>query len=118
MELRSYIVPAVQLSSKLAPWLFFCGILLDLSQLAWAGVILFGYSTLFAFLTLPVEFNASARPQKLLVSQGIVHGGDQVGGIKKVLSAAAWTYVAGAVSAVGSLLNIVVIVFSRFRRTG
>jgi len=116
LEVRSYIVPAVQLSTKIAPWLFFGGILLDLSQLAWAGVILFGASTLFTFLTLPVEFDASARAQKLLVSHGIVHGEEQVGGIRKVLSAAAWTYVAGAVSAIGSLLYIVVILFSRFRR--
>src|SRR5262245_15423533 len=56
MEARTYIVPAVQLASKIAPWLFVAGLMLPLNWLIWAGVILFGSSSLFAFLTLPVEF--------------------------------------------------------------
>jgi Zn-dependent membrane protease YugP len=66
MEARSYIVPVVQLASKIAPWLFIAGLMLQLPSLTWAGVILFGSSSLFAFLTLPVEFNASSRAQELL----------------------------------------------------
>lgn len=107
MELRSFIVPGVQLSSSIAPWLFFAGLLLGITQLAWAGVILFAASTLFALVTLPVEINASERAKDLLVSQGIIQGDEQVSGVRKVLSAAAWTYVAGAVSAVGTLLYYV-----------
>ena len=62
-----------------------------------AGVILFGSSFLLAILTLPVEFNASARAQELLVSHGIIRGDEQITGVQKVLGAAAWTYVAAAV---------------------
>jgi Zn-dependent membrane protease YugP len=57
-------VPAVQLASKIAPWLFVAGVMLQLPTLAWVGIILFGSSSLFAFLTLPVEFNASTRAQE------------------------------------------------------
>ena len=118
MEMRSYIVPVVQLSSKIAPWLFFGGYILGLPQIAWTGVLLFGTSTLFTLVTLPVELDASKRAKELLVSQHIVDSDEQISGIKKVLTAAAWTYVAGAVSAIGSLLYFVVIIFSRFRQRG
>ena len=53
-----------RLASQIAPWLFVAGLLLQLPTLTWIGIILFGSSSLFAFLTLPVEFNASARAQK------------------------------------------------------
>lgn len=115
MELRSYIVPAVQLSAKVAPWLFIGGMMLGITQLAWAGIILFGTSTFFTLVTLPVEFDASARAKKLLVSQNIIRGDEQLAGIEKVLGAAAWTYVAGAVSAIGSLLYVIVLLSSMRR---
>lgn len=117
MEARSYIVPVVQLASRIAPWLFVAGLMLQLSYLTWAGVILFGSSSLFAFLTLPVEFNASSRAQKLLVSQGIIRGDEQIAGVEKVLGAAAWTYVAAAVAALGSWLFYVVLLISQTRST-
>ena len=68
---------------------------------------------LLAFLTLPVEFNASARASKLLVSHGIIQGDEQIAGVEKVLGAAAWTYVAAAVSAIGVWLFYVFILFFR-----
>jgi hypothetical protein len=115
MEARTYIVPIVQLASKIAPWLFVGGLMLQLSWLIWAGVILFGSSSLFALLTLPVEFNASSRAEKLLVSQGIIRGDQKIAGVQSVLSAAAWTYVAAAVSALGSWLFYVVLLLSQTR---
>lgn len=115
MEMRSYIVPIVQWSGKIAPWLFFGGIILGMDQVAWAGIILFGTQTLFTLITLPVEFDASSRAKELLVSQGIVYGEEEVAGIKKVLGAAAWTYVAGAVSAIGALFYVVYMLFHRPR---
>ncbi|MGB6428610.1 MAG: zinc metallopeptidase [Methyloceanibacter sp.] len=117
MELRSYIVPVVQLSAKIAPWLFLAGLILGITPLAWLGVILFGLQTLFTLLTLPVEFDASARARDLLLKAHIIEGDEQVAGVEKVLRAAAWTYVAGAVSAIGSLLYIVLLVFSTARRS-
>jgi Zn-dependent membrane protease YugP len=117
LEARTYIVPLVQLASQTAPWLFVAGMMLQLTTLAWVGVILFGASTLFALITLPVEFNASARAQELLVGYGIVRGEEQIEGVRKVLGAAAWTYVAGAVSALGSWLFYAFILLSQMRST-
>src|SRR5215467_4562768 len=82
LEARTYIAPAVQLASNIAPWLYVAGMILQL--LAWVGIILFGSSSLFAFLTLPVEFNASTRAQELLLSQGIIKGEEQIAGVQKV----------------------------------
>jgi Zn-dependent membrane protease YugP len=85
LEARTYIVPVVQLASQTAPWLFVAGMLLQLPTLTWVGVILFGSSSLFALITLPVEFNAGARAQELLISQGIIRGDEQIAGVQKVL---------------------------------
>ncbi|MGH6737177.1 MAG: zinc metallopeptidase [Methyloceanibacter sp.] len=115
MEARTYIVPVVQLASQAAPWLFVAGLILQLDALTWAGVILFGSSFVLALLTLPVEFDASARAQELLVKHGIISGEQQVAGVEKVLSAAAWTYVAAAVSAIGVWLFYVFVLLFRGR---
>jgi Zn-dependent membrane protease YugP len=80
-------------------------------------VILFGSSSLFALITLPVEFNASARALNLLTAHGIVTGEDQVEGVRKVLGAAAWTYVAAAMSAIGSWLFYLILLWSSTRRS-
>ncbi len=115
LEARTYIVPVVQLASQAAPWLFVAGLVLQLDTLTWAGVILFGSSFLLALLTLPVEFNASARAKELLVSHGIIQGDQQKARVEKVLGAAAWTYVAAAVSAIGVWLFYVFVLFFRGR---
>ena len=115
LEARTYIVPVVQLASQTAPWLFIAGVMLQLPTLAWVGVILFGASSVFALITLPVEFNASARAQELLISHGIILGDEQIAGVQKVLGAAAWTYVAAAVSAIGVWLFYFFVLFFRDR---
>ena len=115
LEARTYIVPLVQLASQIAPWLFVAGMTLQLSTLAWVGVILFGASSLFALITLPVEFNASARAKELLVRHRIIQGDEQIAGVQEVLGAAAWTYVAAAVSALGSWLFYVFVLLSQAR---
>ena len=115
LEARTHIVPLVQLASQIAPWVFIAGTMLQISPLAWAGIILFGASSLFALITLPVEFNASARAQDLLVSNRIIVGDEQITGVQKVLGAAAWTYVAAAVSAIGSWLFYVFVLLSQTR---
>lgn len=108
LQIRSALVPAAQFGSSLAPWLFMGGLLLNFTSLAWVGVIMFAAAVLFTLITLPVEFDASARAKKLLVSNGILIG-DEIQGVNKVLNAAAWTYVAAAVSAVGTLLYYVML---------
>src|SRR6185312_15672782 len=90
MEARRYIVPLVQRASRMAPWVFVAGLMLQLPYLTWAGVILFGSSSLFAVLTLPVEFNARSWAQELLVGQRILRGDEQIAGVAKDLGAAAW----------------------------
>lgn len=106
LRIRSTLVPAAQFGNTLAPWIFFAGLLLGFTQLAWVGVIMFGAAVLFTLITLPVEFDASARAKKLLVSNGVLIG-DEIKGVNKVLDAAALTYVAAAVSAIGTLLFFV-----------
>lgn len=116
MKVRSFIVPIVQIAAKIAPWVFFAGLALGVPTIAWAGIILFGAQTLFTLVTLPVEYDASARAKELLVSQHIVAREENIEGIKKVLGAAAWTYVAGAVSALGSLMYLVFLFMGTRRR--
>ncbi len=115
LQIRSALVPAAQFGSSLAPWLFMGGLLLNFTSLAWVGVIMFAAAVVFTLITLPVEFDASARAKKLLVSNGILIG-DEINGVNKVLNAAAWTYVAAAVSALGTLLYYVTLLSGGRRR--
>jgi Zn-dependent membrane protease YugP len=103
LQIRSAIVPAAQFGSTLAPWLFIIGFLFRFTTLAWVGLVLFGIAVIFTLVTLPVEFDASRRAKKLLASNGILIG-DEIKGVDKVLDAAALTYVAAAVAAVGQFL--------------
>lgn len=106
MKLRSLIVTPVNIGSNLGPWLFILGLILNLPALAWVGVIAFSAAVVFAFVTLPVEFDASARALKLLQGAGLVTP-QEYDGAKSVLSAAAWTYVAGALQSLSILLYYV-----------
>lgn len=108
LKLRSAIVPAVQFGSSLAPILFLIGFLLNFTSLAWLGIILFGLAVLFSLITLPVEFDASKRAKALLANNGILMP-QEASGVEKVLNAAALTYVAAAVAAIGQLLYYVLL---------
>lgn len=115
LKLRSGLVPAVRFGSTLAPWIFIAGFMLNFTTLAWVGVILFSASALFSLVTLPVEFDASRRAKKLLVSSGILVG-DEAQGVDKVLDAAAMTYVAAAIASIGTLLYYVFLLSGSGRR--
>lgn len=110
LEFRSAIVPVVQLSSNLVQIVLVIGIiLLAAGGSAWvllAGIILFGITTLFAFITLPVEFDASRRALKWIDSSGVVSYAGQ-SGAKSALFWAAMTYVVGALSSLAMLLYYV-----------
>jgi Zn-dependent membrane protease YugP len=114
MKVRSALVPAVNIGSTLGFVVLIAGVLLQLAGLAWLGVALFGLATLFALVTLPVEFDASDRAKKALVQVGLVDsgvsGGQESKGVAAVLSAAGWTYVAGFASSVLTLLYYVMMV--------
>ncbi len=102
LEARSAIVPFVKAGSTAAPLVFFGGLMIGSQPIMWAGALMFGASSLFAVITLPVEFDASRRALKHLEGMGILSDGGEMEGARRVLRAAAWTYVAAAVAAVGS----------------
>jgi Zn-dependent membrane protease YugP len=121
MRVRSAIVPGVQIGSWLGPILFFVGWLLAAyynspfgMQLAWVGVFFFAGALVFAFATLPVEFNASARARAMLTDAGLIYT-DEMKGVRSVLDAAALTYVAAAAQALSTLLYYVFLL-GGFRR--
>jgi len=104
LRLRSAIVPAVSIGSYLGWILIIIGMLLQITQLAWLGVLVFSGGALFALATLPVELNASSRARQLLAQTGIIQGDDEMRGVSNVLNAAALTYVAALITAVLQLL--------------
>lgn len=108
LRLRTAIVPAVNICSGLSTPLFFLGLIMSWEPLLTMGIILFAASTVFALVTLPVEFNASNRAVAMLTEGGYVTG-EEERGVCKVLQAAALTYVAAAVTSLLSLLRLVMI---------
>lgn len=113
---RSFLLPAVKISPQLAYGLIFAGVIFQFGALAWLGIAFFGVSVLFMLLTLPVEFDASRRGLKLLEQSGLFVADDDRTGAQKVLTAAALTYVAAAVTAVLQLLYYVSLVSRSSRR--
>ena len=96
------MVPVVNIGSSLGYMLFFVGLILNALNLAQIGLILFASTTVFALVTLPVEFDASKRGLKFIKKYNLIEA-DKQSGAKKVLNAAALTYVASFVT---SLLNL------------
>jgi len=118
LQLRTTMVPSVQIGSWLGPIIFFVGLLMRGAlgpTLAWVGLGLFGLTSIFALVTLPVELDASRRAKKLLLAQGIVFQ-QEIKGASSVLDAAALTYVAGAVQAISTMLYYVFLLTGSRRR--
>ncbi|GIV92734.1 MAG: hypothetical protein KatS3mg056_1443 [Chloroflexus sp.] len=119
LRVRSGIVGFANIGSQLGTWLFFIGMLLSAAggrgfgfQLAVVGVILFSAAVAFTLVTLPVEFNASARAREMLQRAGLVTV-QEAEGVNAVLNAAALTYVAAAAQAIAQLLYFVTILMRR-----
>lgn len=116
MWMRSALVPVANIGSSFAPWMIIGGTMLGSGQqaaagqgglgyyLAVAGVVLFGAATAFTLITVPVEFNASARARERLVSLGLIRPGEEANAVRGVLMAAGLTYVAAAVTSLAYLL--------------
>ncbi len=110
LRFRAALVPAVNIGSWLGWIMIFAGLILQIANLAWLGVLVFSGGALFALATLPVELNASARAKRLLAETGIIAGADEQRGVNNVLNAAAFTYVAGLAAALLQLLYFVSLV--------
>ena len=114
LRLRSALVPIVQFSSHIVTWVLLGGILLVnvFPTLLLIGIIMFAMSTLFSFVTLPVEIDASRRATKWFQSAGVMTYSDQPMA-KDALKSAAYTYVVAALSSLATLIYYITIYMSR-----
>lgn len=118
LQFRSLMVPTVQLGSWLGPIIFMIGMFIQSTlgtQIATIGLILFAATAVFAFITLPVEFDATKRAKAWLSTSGVLYQSEMTG-INSVLDAAALTYVAGAVQAVSTILYYLFLLSGRRSR--
>ena len=124
-KIRNVLVPITNVGSRLALPVIIVGLLLDLlwataplpygQYVVYVGIGLFGLSTLFMLVTLPVEFNASSRAKKMLLEDGILTQ-DELPAARKVLSAAALTYVAVLLVSLVYFLRFALVLISLVRR--
>ncbi len=110
LSLRSQLVPIVKFGSMGAFPIIFIGLLISSLELAVLGLILFATVSVFQFVTLPVEFNASTRAKRALEDMRIIQGPAEREGVATVLDAAALTYVAALVSSIMTLLYYAMLV--------
>lgn len=109
LSLRNMVFPVARFGSSAAWFFIIIGLIMpNFAGLMDIGIILFGAAVLFQIITLPVEFNASSRALSLLDSNGFIVG-NEVTGVKKVLRAAALTYVAAMASGIAQLLRLILI---------
>lgn len=111
LSIRGALVPVANFGSALSWPLILVGLLMNSQMSALLinlGILLFSAAVLFQIVTLPVEFNASGRAVKILESSGMLYP-DEVGDVKKVLRAAALTYVASAASMILQFLRLIII---------
>lgn len=116
LKMRSALVPVVSFSSNILQWVLLGGMLLlnVFPQLLLFGIVLFAFTTLFSFITLPVEIDASKRAIAWLSSAGVTNA-DTDGPAKGALRSAAYTYVVAALGSLATLLYYVVIFMGRRR---
>ena len=104
LQVRNVVVPVTNFSSNLYFPIILLGIFLNSQSMVGIGIALFGVIVLFQLITLPVEFNASNRAYKTLEADGVLVS-DELVGVKRVLGAAAMTYVAALITALSQLLQ-------------
>lgn len=114
LALRSSLVPVANIGTNLAFPLFFLGFIFGSPSLMNIGIIAFSLAVLFYLITLPVEINASKRAQEVLVTLGLVTS-KEAEGVKRVLNAAALTYLAAALTALLNLLRLILLANMRRR---
>ena len=114
LTFRHMLVPVANIGSSAGPWLAILGIAMSFPILTDIGILLFAGSVAFYVITLPVEFNASNRAIKILKQNNILSA-EELKGVKKVLSAAAMTYVGSALVAMANLLRLILVSKNRKR---
>ncbi|MDD7024621.1 MAG: zinc metallopeptidase [Lachnospiraceae bacterium] len=114
LSIRSALVPVANFGANLAWPVFLMGLIFSIGPLLDIGILLFLAAVLFQLVTLPVEFNASSRALRLLESNGILYG-EEIRDTRKVLSAAALTYVASLAASVLQLLRLIILAGGRRR---
>lgn len=114
LTFRKFLVPVANIGSSAGPWLAILGIAMSFPILTDIGILLFAGSVAFYVITLPVEFNASNRAIKILKQNNILSV-EELKGVKKVLSAAAMTYVGSALVAMANLLRLILVSKNRKR---
>lgn len=117
LNLRSAMVPTVQIGSWLGPVIFMVGLIMSSAAgttIAWVGLGLFAATAVFALITLPVEFDASRRAKAWLATSGVVYQ-QELQGVDRVLDAAALTYVAAAIQAISTVLYYAFLLTGRSR---
>lgn len=115
LKIRNFVIPATRIGSSLGVPLCLIGLLINSTELAYVGIIMYSFVALFQLITLPVEFNASRRALQLIDSNGFLTD-EEFKGAKKVLTAAALTYVAALASALASILRLLILVSGGRRR--
>ncbi|MDY4191857.1 MAG: zinc metallopeptidase [Oscillospiraceae bacterium] len=108
IKIRTAVIPVTNIGSKLSIPLILLGIFFQAQPLVSVGILLFATVALFQLVTLPVEYNASGRAMKVLEQSGMLMG-EELTGARKVLSAAALTYVAALITALAQLLRLVML---------
>ncbi|MDP9374447.1 MAG: zinc metallopeptidase [Chloroflexota bacterium] len=115
MTVRQNLVPVANIGSNVGLYAVIFGVILGVTGLAWIGLLLFASMTLFQLVTLPVEYNASARARELLERAGLISR-DEYGEVRSMLNAAALTYVAGFAASLLTLLYYLMLVSGMSRR--
>ena len=108
LTVRNSLVPVANFAVKVSWWLFLLGLILGIGILSYIGIALFACAALFHMVTLPVEIDASRRALKALKSS-CSFSDEELKGVKKVLTAAAMTYVAALVSSLVSLFRMLLL---------
>lgn len=114
IKLRNFIIPVTQFGSTMALPLFLIGFLFNFGFLMYLGIAFYSLALLFQLVTLPVEFNASRRAMNAINT--MYFNDDEVKGARKVLTAAAMTYVAAMLTSLAQLLRLLVLAGGRRRR--
>ena len=115
LHARMALVPVTMIVTKILPWIMLGGFFFQFFGLLKVGIVCYIILAVFQIITLPVEFDASARAKVILQQMGMVQPGPEAAGVNRVLNAAAWTYVAAFVATLGNLFYLIMATQGRSR---